>query len=150
MSAAISLDRRRIAVYALFWLAPLGLMLCLVPDYMVGTERLIAQGELPAIGVWAVTFVRFSLAFSYVPAAATFICAVGAAEVIRFALGGKGRLTELVWSFVVILLSAFILLLALSPLICPIYGRQNLQPRRQVSLPWVVGQAFAVSHWRHW
>jgi hypothetical protein len=149
MSAVISLDRRRIVVYALFCLAPLGLMFCVVPDYIILSRRAIDQGELPLIGVWAVAFVRFSLAFSYVPAAAAFVFAVGAAEVIRFALGGRGRLTELVWGAVVILISAFTLLLALSPFIYPIIGKGNFRPKSQVVRPWIVGQSFVASDWRH-
>src|SRR5207247_340430 len=94
MSASAPFDRGRIVVYALFWLAPLGVMFFFVPDYAAVSGRLYEQGELPVIAAWAVAFVRFSVAFSYVPAAAAFVFAVGAAEIIYFALRRRGRLAE--------------------------------------------------------
>jgi hypothetical protein len=114
-------------------------MFCLVPDYIPLTGRLIAQGELPGISVWAVAFVQFSLALSYVPAAAAFLLAVGAAEIIRFALSDRKRLSEVVWRAVVIAVAALTLALALSPVIYPIWGN-NRPPKSRMVVPWVLGR----------
>jgi intracellular septation protein A len=124
MTASTPLDRGRVVAYAVFWLPPLAVIFYLVPDYVVVSRRVYEQGELPIISVLAVDFVRFSLTFFYVPAAAAFLFVVAGAEVMRFALRRTERLAEVVWRLLIIGVAVFLWLMALSPVIVPIYGSQ--------------------------